>query len=607
MPQNFQWRKSVLGGDMFKERTYCGEVAKGDVGEKLCLCGWVDRKRDLGGIIFIWLRDVTGIVQLVIDTSTSPRDVIEAAESLRNEYCIMARGEVRLRVPEAINPNISTGEVEVVVSEIAIFSVSEQPPFAVDLDENLSEDLRLKYRFLDLRRSCMQEAVIVRHKVCQSIRSYLSNKRFIEIETPMLNKSTPEGARDFLVPSRINRGMFYALPQSPQLFKQILMVSGFDRYFQIVKCFRDEDLRNDRQPEFTQVDLEMSFVDPPMIMEIIEGLVVEIVKTAIGKNIDIPFERISYDEAMARFGKDAPDMRFGLELREVSDLFASSSFEAFASTVKAGGKIKVMSVPGGSKISRKMIDEYSEFVKVYRAKGLFWSRYKAGSFEGGIAKYFSGGEQSMLVERLALSDGTLLFFVADTAHVVNDALGNLRLRVGKDLDLVDQDALRFVWVTDFPLLEYSHEDGRFYSKHHPFTSPRVEHWNMLDTLSPATVDDIKAQAYDIVLNGVEIGGGSIRIYDTELQRKMFTILGIGEEEAKIKFSFLLEALKYGAPPHGGIALGLDRIMMILLKRASIRDVIAFPKTQKGQCLMSEAPSYVSEDQLKELSIRTVEK
>ncbi len=592
---------------MFKERTYCGEVAKHDAGKLLRLYGWVDRKRELGGITFIWLRDITGIVQLVIDTSTSSRNVVETAEALRNEYCIMVGGVVRLRAPEAINPNIPTGEVEIVVSEIAILSASELPPFAVDLHENPSEDLRLKYRYLDLRRSDMQEALIMRHRVCQVIRNYLSGKKFIEIETPMLNKSTPEGARDFLVPSRINKGMFYALPQSPQLFKQILMVSGFDRYFQIVKCFRDEDLRNDRQPEFTQVDLEMSFVDPPMIMEIIEGVLVEIVKAALGKDIGVPFEKISYDEAMARFGKDAPDMRFGLELRDVSDVFASSQFEAFASNVKSGGKIKVMPIPGGLKISRKMIDEYSEFVKVYRAKNLFWARYKAGAFEGGIAKYFSQNEQHALIERAAPSDDTLLFFVSDSAGVVNDALGNLRLKVGKDLDLVDPDALRFVWVTDFPLLEYSQEDGRFYSKHHPFTSPRVDHWNMLDTLTPENVDDIKAQAYDIVLNGVEIGGGSIRIFDTELQRKMFTILGIGEEEAKIKFSFLLEALKYGAPPHGGIALGLDRIMMLLLKRASIRDVIAFPKTQRGQCLMSEAPSYVSEEQLKELSIRTVEK
>lgn len=592
---------------MFKERTYCGEVAKSDAGKRLRLFGWVDRKRDLGGIMFIELRDVTGIVQLVIDTSSCPQNVAKTAEALRNEYCIMALGEVRLRAPQTVNPNIKTGEVEILVGEIAILSASEQPPFAIDLHENLAEELRLKYRFLDLRRPDMQEAMIMRHWVCQSIRNYLSSKRFIEIETPILNKSTPEGARDFLVPSRINKGMFYALPQSPQLFKQILMISGFDRYFQIVKCFRDEDLRNDRQPEFTQVDLEMSFVDPPMIMEIIEGVLVEIVKTALGKEIKIPFERITYDEAMARFGKDAPDMRFGLELRDVSDIFASSQFEAFASNVKAGGKIKVMPVPGGSKISRKMIDEYAEFVKVYRAKSLFWARYKAGGFEGGVAKYFSQSEQNSLAGRLALADDTLLLFAADSAGVVNDALGNLRLKVGRDLNLVDQEALRFVWVTDFPLLEYSHEDGRFYSKHHPFTSPRMDHWNMLDTLTPENVDDIKAQAYDIVLNGVEIGGGSIRIFDTELQRKMFKILGIGEEEAKIKFSFLLDALKYGTPPHGGIALGLDRIMMILLKRASIRDVIAFPKTQKGQCLMSEAPSYVSEEQLRELSIRTVEK
>jgi aspartyl-tRNA synthetase len=592
---------------MFNERMYCGEIRRSDAGRRLWCYGWVWRTRNLGGIIFVQLRDVSGFVQLVIDTSFSNTEVIEAAESLRSEYCIEVCGEVRVRAEKDINPNIPTGEVEIVAEKIRILSLSELPPIAVDEHENPSEDLRLKYRYLDLRRPDMQEAIIMRHRVCQVIRNNLSSKRFIEIETPMLNKSTPEGARDFLVPSRINNGMFYALPQSPQLFKQILMVAGFDRYFQIVKCFRDEDLRNDRQPEFTQVDLELSFVDPPMIMEIIEGVLVDIVRTVLGKEIAIPFERMTYDEAMARFGKDAPDLRFSLELRDVSDVFALSRFEAFSSNLKSGGNIKAMAVPEGSKISRKMIDEYGEFVKVYRAKGVFWARYKAGNFDGGIAKYFSDDEKNALVQKLSPSDDTLLLFVSDTKDVVNDALGNLRLRVGKDLGLINPDMLRFVWVTDFPLLEYSREDGRFYSKHHPFTSPRPEHWNMLDRLTPENVDDIKAQAYDIVLNGVEIGGGSIRIFNTELQRKMFRILGIGEEEAKIKFSFLLEALKYGAPPHGGIALGLDRIMMILLKRSSIRDVIAFPKTTRGQCLMSEAPSPVSEEQLRELSIRIFEK
>ena len=422
----------------------------------------------------------------------------------------------------------------------------------------------------------------------------------------MLNKSTPEGARDFLVPSRINKGMFYALPQSPQLFKQILMVSGFDRYFQIVKCFRDEDLRNDRQLEFTQIDLEMSFVNTDMVMEVIEGSLKVIVKAVLGRDIDLPVKKITYDEAMLRFGKDAPDMRFGLELSDVGDIFHDSQFNVFTSTLASKGIIKCFVVPDGEAVSRKMIDEYGEFVKIYRAKGLSWVRFRGGNFEGGIAKYFGDEEKKALVEKLKPGDNSLLFFAADSYGVVNDTLANLRLRVGRDLGLIAEDELNFVWVTDFPLLEYSAEDKRYYSKHHPFTSPRLDHVKLLDTMTPDDVEDIKAQAYDIVLNGVEIGGGSIRIHNTDLQRKMFSVLGISEEEAKIKFSFLLDALKYGAPPHGGIALGLDRIMMILLKRPSIRDVIAFPKTQKGQCLMSEAPSPVTPEQMRELSIRLVE-
>ncbi|MCX7678234.1 MAG: aspartate--tRNA ligase [Spirochaetes bacterium] len=591
---------------MFKDRSYCGEVGKNDVGKYLTFFGWVARKRDLGGIIFIELRDVTGYVQLVVDSSKSEAHIIDTANQLRNEYCIMAKGEVRLRSPETINPSISTGEIEIFVTNLEILSVSEVPPFQISTAANLSEEVRLKYRYLDLRRSEMQEAIIIRHRVCQAVRNYLSGKRFIEIETPMLNKSTPEGARDFLVPSRINKGMFYALPQSPQLFKQILMVSGFDRYFQIVKCFRDEDLRNDRQPEFTQVDLEMSFVDPPMVMEVIEGLLAEIVKVVLNKEIEVPFQRITYDEAMDRFGKDAPDLRFGLELVEVSDIFKSSKFEAFATIIRSGGKVKTVVVPQGARVSRKMIDDYSEFVKIYKAKGLYWARYKSGSFDGGISKYLSESEQKELEKRTKPTEDSLLFFVADFPHIVNDALGNLRLRLGKELNLCDDNTLKFVWVTDFPLLEYHEEDKRFYAKHHPFTAPKREHYNMLDTISPENVDELKAQAYDVVLNGVEIGGGSIRIFDPQLQKKMFALLSISEEEAKVKFSFLLDAFKYGPPPHGGIALGLDRILMILLKRTSIRDVIAFPKTQKGQCLMSEAPSYVSPEQLEELAIRIID-
>lgn len=592
---------------MFQDRTYCGEVTSGDVDKNVVLYGWVDRKRDLGGITFIELRDVTGLVQLVVNSADVSEECRQGADKIRSEYCVRALGTVKKRSPETVNRELPTGEVEIIAETIEILNPSELPPFAIDFHESLAEDIRLKYRYLDLRRPEMRDSMILRHRVMQAARNYFSENRFIEIETPMLNKSTPEGARDFLVPSRINRGMFYALPQSPQLFKQILMVSGFDRYFQIVKCFRDEDLRNDRQLEFTQIDLEMSFVNTDMVMEVIEGSLRVIVKAALGRDIDLPVKRITYDEAMLRFGKDAPDMRFGLELSDVGDIFHGSQFNVFTSTLASKGIIKCFVVPGGEAVSRKMIDEYGEFVKIYRARGLSWVRYRGGSFEGGIAKYFSDEEKKALVEKLGPGDNSLLFFAADSYGVVNDTLGNLRLRVGRDLGLIAEDELDFVWVTDFPLLEYSAEDGRYYSKHHPFTSPRLDHVKLLDTMTPDEVEDIKAQAYDIVLNGVEIGGGSIRIHNTDLQKKMFSVLGISEEEAKIKFSFLLDALKYGAPPHGGIALGLDRIMMILLKRPSIREVIAFPKTQKGQCLMSEAPSPVAPEQMRELSIRLVEK
>jgi aspartyl-tRNA synthetase len=439
----------------------------------------------------------------------------------------------------------------------------------------------------------------------QCTRKYLSDNRFLEIETPLLNKSTPEGARDFLVPSRINSKMFYALPQSPQLFKQILMISGFDRYFQIAKCFRDEDLRNDRQPEFTQVDIEMSFLSMDMIIRIIEGLLTTIVKEIVNKEIQTPFKRITYDEAMDRFGKDAPDMRFGMELVELTDIFRNSEFKVFSSALNEGGIIKALVFPEGGKISRKNIDEYTEFVKIFKAKGLAQVKYKNKAFDGGIAKFLSDNEKNTLINKLNLQGDEIIFFASDRKNVVNDSLGNLRIRLANDFGIIDKDALNFVWVTDFPLLEYNTEDKRYYAMHHPFTSPKAEHIGLLDKLTPDNVGDVKAQAYDVVLNGVEIGGGSIRISNSELQNKLFGILGISEEEAKVKFSFLIEALKYGAPPHGGLALGLDRILMLLLKRNSLRDVIPFPKTTRGQCLMSEAPSYVSPEQLNELSIKTV--
>jgi aspartyl-tRNA synthetase len=591
---------------MFENRSYCGELIKADIGKNVVLAGWVNRKRNLGGIIFIQLRDVSGIIQITVDSAKSP-DLANILNDIKSEYCLLVSGEVNARSKESVNPDMKTGEIELIAKNIEVLNSSLLPPIPIDIetDEGAGEDLRLKYRFLDLRREEMRDSVIKRHVLMQSTRTYLSAKKFLEIETPLLNKSTPEGARDFLVPSRINKNMFYALPQSPQLFKQILMISGFDRYFQIAKCFRDEDLRNDRQPEFTQIDLEMSFITADMIIEVVEGLIKLIVKDLIGKDIDLPIKRITYDEAMSRFGKDAPDMRFGMELAEVSDIFLESGFKVFSSALSDGGIIKAMVFTDGGKISRKYIDEYSEYVKVFKAKGLPYLKFKNGSFDGGIAKFLSENEKSALIGKFALKGEEVVFFASDTKKIVNDTLGNLRIRIANDFKIIDQNVLNFVWVTDFPLLEYNAEEKRYYAMHHPFTSPKREHVTLLDKITPENVEEIKAQAYDIVLNGVEIGGGSIRISNTDLQNKIFSLLGISEEEARVKFSFLLDALKYGAPPHGGLALGLDRVLMLLLKRNSLRDVIPFPKTARGQCLMSEAPSYVSAEQLQELSIKTV--
>ncbi len=590
---------------MFENRSYCGKLSSTDIGEEVVISGWVDRNRDLGGIVFLEVRDVTGIVQAVFDSSRVPQ-ITRQAEKVRSEFCVMVKGKVIKRTEDTVNPNLTTGDIEVQADVLDVLAESEVPPFPMDSQDRLSEEIRLRYRYLDLRRAEMRDAVINRHRAMQVTRKYLAEQNFYEIETPMLNKSTPEGARDFLVPSRINRGMFYALPQSPQLFKQILMVSGFDRYFQIVKCFRDEDLRNDRQPEFTQVDLEMSFVTPDMVMEQIEGLLLEMVRALKGKDIQVPFPRLTYEEAMNRYGKDDPDTRFGMELTDCTDIFGNSDFKVFQSTLEDGGIIKAMVVPDDGKISRKMTDEYIEYVKTYRAGGLPTVRYNNGSFETGIAKFLGDDEKETLIDRLSLDGNVLVIFSCDRKQVVNDALGNLREHIAEQMGMIDEDALNFLWVVDFPLLEYDHEDERFYAMHHPFTAPKPEDIEKLDSLSPENADSVRAHAYDVVLNGMEIGGGSIRINKMELQRKMFNILGISEEEAKVKFSFLLEALQYGAPPHGGIALGLDRILMILLKRESIREVIPFPKTQKGQCLMSNAPSPVAAGQLRDLSIKVVE-
>ncbi|HPD78506.1 MAG TPA: aspartate--tRNA ligase [Spirochaetota bacterium] len=591
---------------MFNNRSYCGELGIEDNGKEVTVFGWVDRKRDLGGVVFLEIRDVTGIIQAVFDSSFSKENA-EIADSTRSEFVVAVTGKIRERSPETINPNVPTGNIEIFASSIEILNKSLVPPFPIDIRENVNEEVRLKYRYLDLRREDMKEAILKRHKMMQLTREYLSSHRFIEIETPILNKSTPEGARDFLVPSRINKGEFYALPQSPQLFKQILMVSGFDRYFQIVKCFRDEDLRNDRQPEFTQIDMELSFITPKMIMEIIEGLIKKAVKELTGREIDYSFPVMDYDEAISKYGTDAPDTRVGIEIRDCSDIFVNSSFNVFSSSLSTGGVIKGIAVPDSGKLSRKMTDDYSDYVRKFGAKGFPMFKYNDGKLEGGISKFISEDEKLKLIERFDLKEPSVVFFSVDKEQIVNATLAHMRLKIARDLDLIDDNKLNFLWVTNFPLIEYHEEDRRFYAVHHPFTAPVADHIPLLDSLTPENAKKIKAQAYDIVLNGVEIGGGSIRIHDSSLQSKIFNILGISEDEARVKFSFLLDALQYGAPPHGGIALGLDRIMMLLLKRSSIREVMAFPKTQKGQCMMSEAPSPVTEEQLNELSIRIVKK
>ncbi len=591
---------------MFKNRSYCGELSVEDVGRRVELAGWVESNRNLGGIMFIKLRDVSGTIQVVVDSSASS-ELLKTADQARSEFVIFVTGSVRKRDEKNIKANLPTGYIEVLCESMKILNASMVPPIPIDAKDILNEDTRLKYRYLDLRREEMRDAIIKRHRATQTMRRYLCDNRFFEIETPILNKSTPEGARDFLVPSRISKGEFYALPQSPQLFKQILMISGFDRYFQIVKCFRDEDLRGDRQPEFTQVDLELSFIDAETIMGVIEGLLKEVVRDILGPEISLPFPRLTYKEAMDRYGTDAPDTRFGLEIRDCSDIFKNSEFSIFVQSLSSGGVVKGIAVPDAGSLSRKMTDQYGEVAKVFGAKGLPMFKYNNNAAESGIAKYLKPGELDELKLRFGLSGQATLFFVADTCATASSALASVRVKIARDLDLIDDKKLNFLWVTDFPLFEYSGQDRRFYSKHHPFTSPKAEFIPLLDSLKPEQAESVLAQAYDVVLNGVEIGGGSIRINNPEVQNKIFSLLGISSEEADEKFSFLVDALKYGAPPHGGIALGLDRVMMLLLGKKSIRDVIAFPKTTRGQCLMSNAPSPVSPEQLQELNLKVVGK
>lgn len=580
-------------------RTYCGLVTKDLVDHTVLLKGWVQKRRDLGGLIFVDLRDRSGIVQVVFNPEISEQ-ALEIAEKIRNEYVIEVKGIVKKRDENTVNKKMATGEVEIIAEEVSIINKSKSLPIQIEDETDATEEIRLKYRYLDLRRKPMQETMILRHKITQAFRAFLNDQGFLEMETPMLTKSTPEGARDYLVPSRVHPGEFYALPQSPQLFKQLLMISGFEKYYQITRCFRDEDLRADRQPEFTQVDIETSFMSQEEIMAMTENMLKFVVSEVKGIEVETPFPRMTYEEAMERYGSDKPDTRFGMELVNISHIVKDSGFKVFQQAVQNGGKVSAINVKNhADQFSRKNIDQLAEFVAVYGAKGLAWMKVEDESLVGPIAKFFTEEEIDSMKQALNAENNDLLLFVADQPQIVADSLGALRLKLGKDLKLIDETKYNFLWVIDWPLFEYDDEEGRYYAAHHPFTMPQESDLERFEQ-EPANV---KAQAYDVVLNGFELGGGSLRIYQKEIQDKMFKVLGFSDEEAKEQFGFLLEALEYGAPPHGGIALGLDRIVMLLAGKSNLRDTILFPKTASASDLLTEAPSQVSESQLKELSLK----
>ncbi|MDW3973808.1 aspartate--tRNA ligase [Staphylococcus saprophyticus] len=585
---------------MSKRTTYCGLVTESLLDQEVTLKGWVHNRRDLGGLIFVDLRDREGYVQIVFNPDFS-EEALKTAETVRSEYVVEVKGLVKKRDPQTVNPKIATGQVEVQVSEINIINKSETPPFAINEEnQNVDENIRLKYRYLDLRRQELAQTFKMRHQTTRSIRQYLDKEGFFDIETPVLTKSTPEGARDYLVPSRVHDGEFYALPQSPQIFKQLLMISGFDKYYQIVKCFRDEDLRADRQPEFTQIDIEMSFVDQEDVMDMGEEMLQNVVKDVKDVEIPRPFPRMTYNEAMERYGSDKPDTRFEMELINVSELGEEMDFKVFKDAVNNDGQVKAIVAKGAAdQYTRKDIDALTEFVNIYGAKGLAWVKVVDDGLSGPIARFFETTHIEKLQSLTNAESGDLVLFVADKPNVVAQSLGALRLKLARELDLIDESKLNFLWVTDWPLLEYDEDLKRYTAAHHPFTAPKQEDIEKLDS----EPENAQANAYDVVLNGYELGGGSIRIHNGELQAKMFEVLGFTEEQAQEQFGFLLDAFKYGAPPHGGIALGLDRLVMLLTGRTNLRDTIAFPKTASATCLLTDAPSEVSENQLEELSLR----